>query len=78
MKAMVKFSFNKNLNCIFLIKAHLKIHYVCLILPVTAFVVFHQWLKKYSKRHKYSKTDYVATKPTETDNPSPASIQPAS
>ena len=77
MKAMVKFSFNKNLN-LYLANNHiLKIHYVCLILPVTAFVVFHQWLKKYSKRHKYSKTDYVATKPTETDNPSPASIQPA-
>ena len=42
---------------------------------MAAFVVFHQWLKKYSKRHKYSKTDYVATKPTETDNPTPASIQ---
>ena len=42
---------------------------------MTTFVVFHQWLKKYSKRHKYSKTYYVATKPTETYNPSPASIQ---
>ena len=44
---------------------------------MAAFVVFHQWLKKYSKRHKYSKTDYIATKSTETDNPSPSSIQPA-
>ena len=70
---MLTYSNNKSITD----KAHSIINYVCIILPMTAFVVFHQWLKKYSKRHKYSKTDYIATKPTDTDNPPPASIQPS-
>lgn len=43
-------------------------------LPMTCIEMFHQWFEEYSKRHEYSKANYVAQKTAKTHNPSPSSI----